>query len=181
METTAIYKATLKLIDEGKYHSISMAEIAYHANLTERTVALLFRNRDRIINDLGKLIFTRINTIISECMQIEGTFEQRFFTLWNELRNFYSSQPEILAFINGSKGYDSLTPEVRLLEETSREMLHQFFTENLKSGSDPNLTPTYFAYTFHENIKSEVRFKLDSQNNREGMAHILWNAILAKN
>jgi AcrR family transcriptional regulator len=52
LERDRIFNAALMLVREGRYYTASLAEIAYHAGLSEMTTRILFGSKDNLTSEL---------------------------------------------------------------------------------------------------------------------------------
>ncbi len=155
MEKLAIYKATLKLIKEGKVSYLSMAEVGYHARVSASVVETLFENREQLISFAGVQVFESINKVIDAATRMEEPFSKRYFKLWRELITYYTSNPDIVAFLDHFANFPFNVDEVKRLEKQMLTSLIGFFesyapiTQTISAATVANL--------FHENIKIIAR------------------------
>jgi AcrR family transcriptional regulator len=176
METKAIFKASLKLIKQGKFHSTSMAEIAYNANLAGSTVLIFFENREKLISALGQTIFTEIENIIKESDQPGDSSESRFFALWENLFKYYVLQPEVIAFVEQFDNRDVFLPETGKTHSRVHELLFRFFSD-ANSEQQLQIKPSMLAVLFHENVRLAAKLSIHDDQQARHIARLLWNGI----
>ena len=175
METRAIFKASLKLIKEGKFHATSMAEIGYHANVSGSTVEVFFESREKLLADLADYTFNSITAIVQTADKIKDLPKRRFFHLWNQLFDFYSSQPDVIFFIDQFSNNSAFNKEGQESYRKCKEAFNKFFSEDFACFGDNELqlTPAEFAFLFHENVKAAVKMER-STGKAEHLAVALW-------
>lgn len=154
METMAIYKATLKLIQEGKIGFISMAEIGYHARVSASAIETLFENREQLISSLGEHVFGNINAIIARNTQARSSFEQRYFRLCDALISHYRDNAEVVPFLDHYGNFPFNVDSVKALESEGLCLLSNFFSDCPLVQS---VSPVTVATLFHKNIKIIAR------------------------
>lgn len=155
METMAIYKATLKLIKEGKISFLTMAEIGYHARVSASAVEALFENRERLISFVGSHAFGGITKIIDAAANSDEPFEERYFNLCHALIRHYRSNPDVISFLDHFGNFPFDVDEVKQLEIGMLASLTEFFAEHPSLGQ--TLAPTTITNLFHENMKIIAR------------------------
>ena len=63
MERDAIFRAALRLINDGKFQAVSLAEVGYYANLSERTTRYFFESKERLIEELCVEVLNMIQEV----------------------------------------------------------------------------------------------------------------------
>ncbi len=155
MQHLNIFKATLRLIREGRFGTASMAEIAYHAHVTAITAETLFETRDKLISALSEYVYNELNTIIRVALNSKAPFDEKFFRLWDALFSYYADNPDVAVFIDRCTGSPRCTETLLAHENENRAHLARFFAE---SGlPHAAVTPAMMATIFHQTIRVAAR------------------------
>jgi hypothetical protein len=154
METMAIFRATLKLIREGKFCLLSLAEVGYHAKVSALAVQTLFESREELIRAVGDDIFRKINHTVRVCADYKGSDEERFLKLWDTLCEHYRANPDVLPFLDHFSSFPFSITDVKEMETTFMNNLGIFLRPlNLSGG----LKKETLAYLFHQNVKAAAK------------------------
>lgn len=172
MQQLTIFKATLRLIREGRFGMASMAEIAYHAHVTAITVETLFETRDKLISALSEYVYNELNTIIRVALGSKAPFDEKFFRLWEALFSYYVDNPDVGVFVDRCTGSPSCTDALRSHQKNNHAFLASFFAE---SGLPHTaVTPEMMATIFHQNIRVAAR---NGNNENRDMSNALAQII----
>jgi hypothetical protein len=98
-EREMIFASALKLIKEGRYANSSRSEVAYHADLSERTTQFFYQTQDGLTEQLSWYVKESIQRIIHTALQEQTSFRGKFNSVWLNLYSFYKQNPNVLAFI----------------------------------------------------------------------------------
>jgi TetR/AcrR family transcriptional regulator, multidrug resistance operon repressor len=98
-ERELIFASALKLIREGRYVNSTRSEVAYHADLSERTTQFFYRTQDGLTEQLSLHVRESIQQLIRMALEEETTFRGKFFRIWLNLYYYYKKNPGVLAFI----------------------------------------------------------------------------------
>ena len=180
MEKRAIFRASLKLIREGKFHATSMAEIGYHANVSGSTVEVFFESREKLLAELAEYIFDNISSIVLASDKLKDLPKRRFFHLWKQLFDFYASQPDVIFFIDQFGNNPTVVTDAQESYKKCNQALIKFFAEDHSCFGDNEfqLDSEAFAFLFHENVKSAVRLeKALGKIDEHAIAMWLWKGI----
>jgi AcrR family transcriptional regulator len=160
METTAIFRATLRLIREGKFCFLSMAEIGYHARVSASTVETLFESREALVRALGENIFHQLAQLIKGSAAIKGSAEDRYYYLWARLSEHYQHHPDVIPFLNHFSFFPFDVTGIKEMEQQFMDLLREETKEiSLHRGIDAGT----FTHLIHENIK--IAATLGSEEN----------------
>ena len=176
MEKMAIYRATLKLIKEGKISFLTMAEIGYRARVSASAVEALFESRERLITFVGSYTFEGINKIIDAAVNADEPFEQRYFNLCHSLIRHYRSNPDVIPFLDHFGNFPFNVDDVKQLEIRMLTSLNDFFAEY--PSTRQTLSPTTITNLFHENMKIIARSEEPiSENEINILAGMFFNVM----
>lgn len=180
MERKLIFDAALKMIKDGKFPGSAMSEIAFYANLTEKTVSCFFQSRHQLIGELATHIAESIRSTVQAPSRINESFQERFFRIWTALYNFYLRNPAVLAFVERSATL-AHPGEARLSEATFLSPLIQFFESSPEAIKD-RFNASALAIVFHGSVITAVKLKENipsgvKDNEIRSLSEILWNGI----
>jgi AcrR family transcriptional regulator len=173
-ERTVLFQSVLSLIQDGKFHNMSMGEIAYRANLTESTSNHLFESKDKLIREVCEFVFETIGNLIIDVTKQPGNFETHYFMLWEELFEYYSPNPGALILVEETL----MSKSVQKAHAVNvANLLSEFF--QLHNDAHRQI-PSNMAYIFHANVMSAV--KLTRQQNLSAgevkeISEMLWKGV----
>ncbi len=173
MQQSTIFRAALRLIREGRFATVSLAEIAYHAHVTAATVKALFETREKLLTALGGYIYNELNTIIRVALHSKASFDEKFFRLWDALYCYYTANTDVAVFVDRCNHTEAL----RGFEKENRAMLIAFFSQ---SGlPDTGVTPEMMATIFHQNIRVAARNACTADGAMAGaLARIIFEGLV---
>lgn len=180
MERKLIFDSALKLIKEGKFLGSPMSEIAYHANLTEKTVSYFFQNRNELVADMASHIAEGIKFAIRHSQNGELSFQGNFFNVWFSLYHYYGKHPAVLAFVEQAHHFSNVRGE-RLDEKTFLLPLVRFFESGPEMMKEM-FQPETLASIFHGSVATAVKLKANSQSvfsdeEIKSLPEVLWNGF----
>ena len=179
MERKAIFDAALRLIHDGKFQAVSLAEVGYYANLSERTTRYAFENKEKLLEDLSAEVLCMIHEVCVRTIEDWRPFEKVFYDTWISLYEFYVKRPRVLAFVEQS---GRLTKSRDTFMERLLAPLTDFFQINkINSGKMP---PSSVAAFFHNNAMAAARLHghpdlLPAQPQLHFIVQILWTGLTA--
>src|SRR3954469_7307806 len=98
LEKKEIFNASLKLLNEGKFHATSMNEIAFYAKLTESTIHYIFESREKLLEELSQNLTSEIIKTVKEADKNSILFKDKFLSIWNALYQYYLQAPAVISF-----------------------------------------------------------------------------------
>lgn len=181
----AIFKSTLKLINEKGFHGTPMSQIATNAKVAAGTIYHYFESKDELITEL--FIYHRQKSIEYVFAQTDGlSYQEKFYEIWNRVVDYYLSNKEVFWF--DEQFYSS--PYYELLEKSEKmsyygiDKLRTFLKEGIESQAIRDLGfPTLFPL-FIGSAKSYVRmetfgFYKTNTKERNDIIKIIWDGIKA--
>jgi AcrR family transcriptional regulator len=181
MERKAIFDAALKLINDGKFQAVSLSEIGYYANLSERTTRYFFENKGKLIEELSVEVMFMIHEVFLQSIVDWRPFENVFFDAWISLYEFYSKRPRVIAFVEQAGGL-TIKHDEKFVERLL-DPLVKFFQIN-KVEVISKLSPGSIAALFHGNAMAAAKLHgnpnlLHEQHELRPMVQILWAGLTA--
>ena len=181
MERKAIFDAALKLINDGKFNAVSLSEVGYYANLSERTTHYFFENKGKLIEDLSVEVILMIHEVCLQPIVAWSSFEIVFFDAWISLYEFYSKRPRVIAFVEQAGGL-TIKRDEKFMERLL-DPLAKFFQIN-KVDVISKLSPGSIAALFHGNAMAAAKLHgnpnlLPEQHELRYMVQILWAGLTA--
>ena len=179
-----ILESTLELVREYGLHGFPMSEVAKRGGVAVGTIYHYFEGKDQLIQELYLYV---VELIYQEALKKDDaskSFQERYFTFWNNLVNLYHSKPAILSFFelyNNSSYYSD-----RSFVQKGRfyKWLFMFFEEGLKSGELKSIDKEVLAVLVLGNMHTTAKVKMNrSLSSRENpidldeIAKIIWEGI----
>ncbi|MBE2894622.1 TetR/AcrR family transcriptional regulator [Spirabiliibacterium falconis] len=115
-----ILNATEKLMAEKGLHTLSMQKIASAVGISVGTIYIHFKNKDELLRDLAKYLFTRINRALSENCDAQTALYDQYRQMWWNLWHFCHEHEYVLKNIFQYKnipGFSELVKECKVRED----------------------------------------------------------------
>ena len=119
-KTNAIFKATLKLVEEKGLAGITINEIATRAGLATGTVYIYFESKDKLVNELYVACRKASAAVYFKNYNPAQPFQTGFKTIWRNLVNYRIKNFKEAIFLE--QCYHS-----PFITETAREMTKKLF------------------------------------------------------
>jgi AcrR family transcriptional regulator len=176
-ERELVFDATLKLIKAGKFQNTSLREIAHHANLAESTIDYVFESREMLIIELTQYLGECIAEVTRESLAENGTFKEKFFKTWKGLFDYYSANPDVIAFFEQSQSLPAFSKNQHAEEDFIAALIG--FFEREMPGSNDKFSPASLALLFHGNVLTVAKIELKrgarfSAHEVKNLIGILW-------
>lgn len=178
----AIFKSTLKLINEYGFHGTPMSQIASHANVATGTIYHYFNSKDELIIELFKYCREKTNLHIFSFNE-DLPYKEKFFFIWNRLVDYYIAHKETFWFIE--QFYSSPYYELIKQKKTTYygvDKMQQFFEEGIKSDVLRNVSFYTLISIYIGSATSHVKMvtygfcKMQTKG-REELIEIVWNGV----
>jgi TetR/AcrR family transcriptional repressor of multidrug resistance operon len=127
----AIFESLLDLIKDHGFHGAPMSQLARNAGVAAGTIYHYFESKEQLICELDQYNRARISRVIEGVLNTDGSYEERFYRLWNELYRFYVKHPNVLIFFE--QFINSPYNSGRYLDNKSGP-LYQFFQRGIREG-----------------------------------------------
>jgi AcrR family transcriptional regulator len=181
MERKAIFDAALKLINAGKFQAVSLSEVGYYANLSERTTRYVFENKEKLIDDLSAEVLSMMHEVCSQSTGDWRRVENVFFDTWISLYEFYVNRPHVIAFVEQAGGL-TIKHHENFMERLLAPLTKFFQTNKVEVTSI--LSPGSIAALFHGNAMAAAKLHgnrnlLPEQHELRCLAQILWAGLTA--
>ncbi len=179
MERDAIFRAALRLINDGKFQAVSLAEVGYYANLSERTTRYFFESKERLIEELCVEVLNMIQEVYDQSAVDCRSFENFFFDTWISLYEFYVRHPQLIAFVEQA-GVLTTKHNVKFMDRLLAP-LKKFFQANAINLSS-KLSSGPMVALFHGNIISAAKLHDNpglslQQYELRQILQILWTGV----
>ena len=181
MEQNAIFRAALKLINEGKFQAVSLAEIGYYANLTERTTRYFFESKEKLIEELCGEVLGMIEEVYLLSSLDWQSFENFFFDAWISLYEFYVKHPHVIAFVEQA-GALTAKHDVKFMERLLAPLTRRFQANAINISR--KLSAGSVAALFHANAMAAAKLYgnpglAPQQHELRHILEILWTGVTA--
>lgn len=179
MERHAIFRAALRLINDGKFQAVSLAEVGYYANLTERTTRYFFESKERLIEELCEEVLNMIQEVYDQSTVDCRSFENFFFDTWISLYEFYVRNPQLIAFVEQA-GVLTTKHDVKFMDRLLTP-LKKFFQTNAMNLSN-KISSGPMVALFHGNIIAAAKLHDNpglslQQYELRHILQILWTGV----
>lgn len=153
-EREAFFRASLKLIKEGRFQLAPMDEIAFRARISGLATPFIFESKESLFSDLVENVTSQIAKVINNELSKSYSFKQKFFALWLALYDYYSRHPGVVSFIE-QKETLCQSSSVNVCPDVF-ELLIDFF-RTAKGEFLNDISSETLASVFHENVLTAVK------------------------
>ncbi len=94
----AIFESTLDLIQEHGFHGAPMSLVAKNAGVAAGTIYHYFESKDQLICELYTYNKSRLSNIISEILDENIPYKEKFYKIWLRIYGFYVENTNVLTF-----------------------------------------------------------------------------------
>jgi len=136
-----ILDAALSLIAETGFHGAGMAALAKLAGVPVGTMYRHFPSKEALIHDLYREIKERLHAQMALGFDPALSVQQRVFTLWNNLFDFYQANPESFTFLEQYGSSPFLRELKSELRAATPQPLKDLFDEGYRTGILKPLPP----------------------------------------
>lgn len=144
----AIFESTLELIKEHGFHGCPMSLVAKNANVAAGTIYHYFEGKDQLICELFSYTRGKMIDAMFEEDDVNKPYQNRFFTLWLNLFQFYISHPNIFRFFEqfvNSPYYDKI-------HDPFYDLIFNFFREGINLGLLRPVNPEILSVLAHGSV-----------------------------
>jgi len=179
MEREAIFRAALRLINDGKFQAVSLAEVGYYANLSERTTRYFFESKERLLEELCVEVLNMIQDVYDQSTVDCRSFENFFIDTWISLYEFYVRHPQLVAFVEQA-GVLTAKHKVKFMDRLLAP-LKKFFQAN-EINLNSKLSSGPMVALFHGNIIAAAKLNDNpglslQQYELRHILQILWTGV----
>lgn len=136
-----ILGAALVLFAQKGFHGTSVPDIARSAGVGAGTIYRYFDSKEGLVNSLYQLWKQRLAAQVYGGLPREGSWRQRFRTLWRELVAFAKDNPEAMAFLDQHYHGDYLDEQSKQVELASAALLFGLVLEGQQDEVLVDLNP----------------------------------------
>lgn len=124
-----ILDAALALIAENGFHGAGMAALAKLAGVPVGTMYRHFPSKEALIHDLYREIKEALHARMTRGFDPAQPVRERFFTLWDNLFDFYQANPQSFTFLEQYGSSPFLRELKSELRAATPQTLKDFFEE----------------------------------------------------
>ena len=129
-----ILDAALSLIAENGFHGAGMAALAKLAGVPVGTMYRHFPSKEALIHDLYREIKQSLHSHMTRGFDPAQPVQDRFFTLWSNLFDFYQANPQSFTFLEQYGSSPFLRELKSELRAATPQSLKDFFEEGYREG-----------------------------------------------
>lgn len=181
-KTEAIYKATLDLLTEHRYHELTIAEIAERAQLATGTIYTYFINKEDLINRLFLHLKTQKMKDLLKVVSEEDSFFVSFKKLWYAYFALSFEKSHEMKFIEQFTYSPLLTAETRDKSDALLQPLISLLEKARQEDLIKEIPPEIILSHFTGSILEVIRLFLNKgivpdTETLEGCFEMAWNSI----
>jgi AcrR family transcriptional regulator len=175
-EKQAIFQVSLRLLREGRFHAMTLNEIAHLANISAAMMECVFKTREKLLEELTDVVTLQIQKELDASIQIAGSLKDRFFNAWLALYQFYTRYPDVIAFIDQYENLKKSLDPLPVKHPATFQSLIDLFNEGTIASDTPGET---FAWLLHENALSAAKMNTHHPSPVDPLivAEIFWKGI----
>lgn len=158
-ERQAFFKASLKLVGQGKFLSTSIEEIAFMARVSSLSLPYIFESRQKLIEDLLQHVLSNIDEIINKAICKADPDKDKFFSVWTSLFDHYVNHPDQIALMMQFDSFITPSSASRQVYPGIGRGLTDLFRSFERNGILCNANAETSAYIFHEHILTTARMQ----------------------
>lgn len=157
---TALFKATLSLINNGGIQEASMAKIAKLANVSPATIYLYFKNKQDLVNQL----YLRVKSFFTENAfkeyELHNPVKKSFEQIWINMAKFKIAQKEEASFLSQCDNTPLIDENTRQEGLSHLQPLFDLWIRGQKEGIIKDFSPfLLYAFTIYP-----MAFLMNMQN-----------------
>jgi len=144
---TAVYCATLKLINNGGIQGASMAKVASLANVSPATIYLYYENKQDLVNQLYIDVKSAYTDKAFEGLELSKPVKRSFETIWFNMAYFKINNPEEASFLSQCDNSPMIDAETKQAGLKLMQPLFDLWKRGQEEGIIKDISP-YLLYAF---------------------------------
>jgi AcrR family transcriptional regulator len=136
-----ILHAALRLFAERGFHGTSMPDLAAAAGVGAGTIYRHFDSKEGVVNALYQQWKQQFTREVFERWDFEGSWRQRFRTLWRALFQFQREHPHAIPFLDLHHHSDYLDTDSRQIEIVSAMAWLEMFSRGQREEALVDMDP----------------------------------------
>ena len=149
----------LELVVKQGVHATPMSQLARESNVAIGTIYHHFERKEQIIEEIYKMIFQDLGTVVAANLHEEEDYKTMFETGWLNVYNYFVTNPLAFKFSE----WVGVPPIInqRIVNETKPhyENVKQFFLRGIKEQKLRNVHLRLIMQITYGNVISAVRLK----------------------
>lgn len=175
-EKQTIFKVSLELLKEGRFHAAQLSEIAFRAKMSDALMERIFLTREKLLQELTAVVIERIRSEVDEAGKYESDLKERFINAWMALYQFYTRHPEVIAFVDQFETLKQILEPEHFIHPASLKTLVDLFADERLHDDTPRET---LAWLFHENALSaaKINARAAKPSQPRKLAEMFWRGL----
>lgn len=175
-EKQAIFKVSLQLLREGRFHAAQLSEIAYRAKMSDAMMDRVFKTREKLLQELTAVVIQHIRSEVDEAGKHNSNLKDRFICAWMALYQFYTRHPDVIAFVDQFENLKQILQLEQVVHPANFQTLIDLFADHTLNVDTPRET---LAWLFHENALSAAKMNARATipSDPKKLADIFWKGI----
>lgn len=150
----AIFESTLDLIQEHGFHGAPMSLVAKNAGVAAGTIYHYFESKDQLICELYAYNKSRISNIISEILDENTPYKEKFYKIWLRIYGFYVENTNVLTFF---EQYINSPYNASKYPNHFKGELYNFFKEGVERKEVKNVRPEILMVLILGSVNSTAK------------------------
>ena len=178
----AIFKATIKLVNEIGLVASSVAKIATEANVSPATIYIYYRNKDDLLVSTYLRIKREMGHSLTDGLNRDQPLRDVFRELWFRMFDFFKAHPDYFRFTEQFSNSPYVQQvEAREVEEAFAPMLRlvqKGIEQKIIKNVSPNLLSVFLFYQIYPLANKRLcpDWQLSSENIDQAFS-MAWDAI----
>ncbi|GGG54379.1 TetR/AcrR family transcriptional regulator [Paenibacillus radicis (ex Gao et al. 2016)] len=152
-----IMNTTLDLIDEEGLQSVTFAKIMKRANVGSGTIFNYFGGKEELVNEVYRKARIHMGACMLEGYDPETELYERFKGIQLNRLRFAIDFPKEYRFIDSYSYSPYISPDIRNMEDDSREAMESIITDGQKQGIIREMNVMLCHQIIHGIITAVVR------------------------
>ncbi|GAB3531359.1 TetR/AcrR family transcriptional regulator [Pontibacter brevis] len=178
----AILESTLELVKENGFHGTPMSMVAKEAGVAAGTIYHYFDSKERLICELYSYVKQQTIEAVQSGDNEALPYQERFFTFWMSLYNFYIRKPNVLRFFEQFVNSPYITKMAEARQDEFHKLMYRFFEVGIAQGCLRPVNPEILGVLTHGSIISTAKvyrhgkITLEEEELRQ-IIQILWDGM----
>ncbi len=149
----------LELVVKQGVHATPMSQLARESNVAIGTIYHHFKNKGQIIEEIYKMIFKDLGTVVTANLEEEGNYKDTFKTGWLNVYNYFVTNPLAFKFSEWVGVPPIISQSVVDETKPHYENIKMFFLRGIKEQKIRNIHLRLIMQITYGNVISAVRLK----------------------
>ncbi|MCE7058004.1 TetR/AcrR family transcriptional regulator [Algoriphagus sp. AGSA1] len=159
-----IIGSALDLINCHGFHGCPMSQVAKNAGVAAGTIYTYFENKEDMIYAIHDEVMEQIYEQVALKDDPSRPFEERFFTFWDNLLEFYEQNRAIQSFIDQFASSPFNSEDFQSKSKKWYSWTGEFFRSGIEQGAIKEMNPVILKILVNESANSLAKVKKNYAN-----------------